>query len=194
LEDDFDYDNPDSTFCFFIFDEMMNKKGLSKKDKLKALAAKKMKDKGKDKETPNKNPALAVKRAVSMTPKEKEEGESEDKENQQEGKGDGHDTDDSDDAFWAHKEAQKKKYQKKAGPLFVGGTSIESAGMSGSVREFDAATKLYTILFADGSSAQLPEEEVREMVCALKGEDDVADMEEEEEEEEEEESGDEEVR
>ncbi|GMI35092.1 hypothetical protein TrCOL_g6170 [Triparma columacea] len=63
-------------------------------------------------------------------------------------------------------------------PLFVGGTSIECAGMSGSVREFDAATKLYTILFADGSSAQLPEEEVRDMVCP--------DTEEEEEEEEEE--------
>jgi hypothetical protein len=165
---------------------------IKKMDKLKALRAKKQKE--KEKATPNKKVAPAVKRAVSMTPKEETEVErkSEDKENQQ-GKGDGHDTDDSDDAYWARKEAQKKKHQKKAGPLFVGGTNVESAGMRGSVREFDATTKLYNILFFDGSNAQLPEEEVREMVCALKGEEDVADMDEEEEEVEES-SDEEEVR
>jgi len=181
-------------FCYDVLEKMLPPAKLSMKE---ILMAKKAKMK-KNSTPPKMNSDGVSKRAVSMTPKTpmdldmKEEKEKVVKmdEVKEEKEDDSNNTDDSDDAYWARKEAQNKKKKKTVFAAFVGGTRVESARMRGSVRNYDEASKLYTILFKDGSSAELPEEEVREMVCALKeapaadDEEEDQDMEEEEEEEE----------
>ncbi|GMI05451.1 hypothetical protein TrVE_jg4580 [Triparma verrucosa] len=164
LEDAFDNDNPDKEFCFSIFEDMI-------KENEKKNSEKNSKKNNENVDTVNRrvtmtptgSPSKKKKAKAAPTPVVEESG---------------HDTDASDDEYWAKKQKQSKP--KPSTQTFVTGTAVTKNKKSGSIRDYDKDSKLYTVLFESGERKTFKENQIRKMLTS-KGEkvseEDLADME-----------------